>query len=164
MPRPVYGHGLIYFGTGFDTPQFWAIRPGGHGNLTATNVVWKHTTQAPLNPSAVLVGDAVYIVSDRGVASCLDAKTGEQRWRHRLGGDYWASPIAVEGRIYFFSETGAATVIKPGAEYKELAVNHLDDAIMSTPAIVGQSLFIRTTTHMYRIEDQSAGSGKTAGE
>lgn len=164
VPRPVYGHGLIYFGTGFDTPQFWAIRPGGRGNLTATNVVWKHKTQAPLNPSAVLVGDAVYIVSDRGVATCLDAVTGKERWRHRLGGDYWASPIAVEGRIYFFSETGATTVIKPADEYKELAVNRLDGAIMSTPAIVGRAFFLRTTTDLYRIEDRSVESSKTAGE
>jgi outer membrane protein assembly factor BamB len=162
VPRPVYGHGLIYFSTGFDTPKFLAVRPGDEGDLTATNIAWTHTSQAPLNPSAVLVDDAVYIVSDRGVASCLDAKTGDQRWRHRLGGDYWASPIVVEGRIYFFSENGSATVIQPGKEYKQLAVNHLDGTIMSTPAISGKAFFVRTTTDLYRIENQAKSGLKTA--
>ena len=162
VPRPVFGHGLIFFSTGFDVPQFWAIRPGDHGDLTSTNVAWKVTAQAPLNPSPVLVGDALYIVSDRGVATCLEAESGQQRWRHRLGGDYWASPIAADGRIYFFSESGASTVIEPGKEYKELAVNHLDDAIMSTPAIVGHALYIRTVTSLYRIENRSQGGLDTA--
>ncbi|HEX3997066.1 MAG TPA: PQQ-binding-like beta-propeller repeat protein [Pirellulales bacterium] len=162
VPRPVFGHGLIFFSTGFDVPQFWAIRPGDRGDLTSTNVVWKLTAQAPLNPSPVLVGDAVYIVSDRGVATCLDAESGHQRWRHRLGGDYWASPIVADGRIYFFSESGATTVIAPAKEYKELAVNHLDDAIMSTPAVAGRALFIRTTTSLYRIEKLPAAGLKTA--
>jgi outer membrane protein assembly factor BamB len=162
VPRPLFGHGLIFFSTGFDAPQYWAIRPGGRGDLTDSNVVWKLTAQAPLNPSPVLVGDALYIVSDRGVATCLDTESGHQRWRKRLGGDYWASPIAADGRIYFFSESGTTTVIEPGAEYKELGVNHLDDAIMSTPAVAGQALFIRTVSSLYRIEKLPRGDLKTA--
>jgi outer membrane protein assembly factor BamB len=93
----------------------------------------------------------------------LEAESGQQRWRHRLGGDYWASPIAAEGRIYFFSESGATTVIQPGSEYKELAVNHLDDPIMATPAVAGHAIFVRTTTALYRIEDRSEAGLKTAG-
>jgi outer membrane protein assembly factor BamB len=164
VPRPLYGHGLIFFSTGYDVPQYWAIRPGDHGDLTSSNVAWTLTAQAPLNPSPVLVGDALYIVSDRGVATCLEAESGRQRWRHRLGGDYWASPIAADGRIYFFSESGATTVIQPGSEYKELAVNHLDDAVMATPAVAGHALFIRTVTSLYRIEKLPRDELNTAGK
>ena len=164
VPRPLYGHGLIFFSTGYDVPQYWAIRPGDHGDLTATNVVWKlTTTQAPLNPSPVLVGDALYIVNDRGIVTCLDAESGEQRWHHRIGGEFWASPIVVDGRIYFFSESGATTVIEPGKEYKELAVNKLADGIISTPAIAGHAFIIRTTTSLYRIEKLPPGGLNTAG-
>ena len=93
----------------------------------------------------------------------LGRRDGPAAWRHRLGGDYWASPILVEGRIYFFSESGAATVVQPGKEFKELAVNHLDGTIMSTPAIAGHAFFVRTTTNMYRIESRSQTALKTAG-
>jgi len=152
VPRPVYGHSRLFIGTGYDKAQLWAIRPEGHGDMTASNVVWKMTSQAPLNPSPVLWGDELYVVSDNGVATCVNAATGEQFWRHRLGGDFSASPVWAEGRVYFPSESGATTVVQTGHEYKELAVNQLDGRIMASPAIVGRAIILRTDANLYRIE------------
>jgi outer membrane protein assembly factor BamB len=121
--------------------------------VTDSHVAWKVTKAAPANPSPLVIGDEVYIVSDQGIASCLDAKSGEQRWQQRIKGTYSASPLTADGKIYFFSEDGTITVIQPGKEFKELAANHLDGRCFATPAIVGHSLIIRTDTHLYRIED-----------
>jgi outer membrane protein assembly factor BamB len=152
VPRPVYGDGLLFIGTGFDKAQLWAIRPDGQGDVTGTHVAWKYTREAPLEPSPVFAGHELYVVSDSGIATCLDAKTGRERWRHRLGSSFVASPIVSDGRIYFFAESGDTTVIEPAAEYKELALNRLDGRIMASPAVAGQSIILRTDTHLYRIE------------
>lgn len=161
VPRPVFGHGLVYICTGYPKPQLWAIRPGGEGDVTKTNVVWKFTQQAPANPSPLLVGDELYLISDAGIATCLDAKTGEELWRQRFGGTYWASPLYADGKIFFCSEAGVVTVIKPGRTFERLAKNSLEGDIMATPALLQSSLLIRTRTHLYRIgETAAAGSGE----
>jgi outer membrane protein assembly factor BamB len=153
VPRPVFGNGLLYICTGYMKPQLWAIRPGGKGDVTKTNVVWKVTQHVPANPSPLLVGQELYLVSDAGIATCLDAQTGEELWRQRFGGTYWASPLYADGKIYFCSEEGDTTVIKPGREFKRLAKNRLDGGIMATPAILESSLLIRTRTHLYCVQD-----------
>lgn len=153
VPRPLFGHGLLYICTGYMKPQLWAIRPEGEGDVTKTNVVWKVTQHVPANPSPLLVGDELYLVSDAGIATCLDAKTGEELWRQRFGGTYWASPLYADGKIYFWNEEGATTVIKPGRTFELAAKNELDAGIMATPAVVDSSLLIRTRTHLYRIQD-----------
>jgi len=152
VPRPIFGHGMIYVCTGFARAELWAIKPGGSGDLSATNVVWKMKIQVPTQPSPLLVGDNVYMVSDSGMASCLDAKTGKEVWKQHLAGEFSASPIFAEGRIYFFDRKGLATVIEPGAAYKEVARNQLDDGFMASPAVSGKSLVLRTKTNLYRIE------------
>ena len=88
---------------------------------------------------------------DIGIASCLDAKTGETRWLQRLGGNYSASPIFADGRIYFLSEEGTSIVIAPGKEFRRLAMNVLDGATLASMAVSGGSIFIRTHSHLYRI-------------
>ncbi|MBX3414815.1 MAG: PQQ-like beta-propeller repeat protein [Pirellulales bacterium] len=153
VPRPIVGHGLVFFATGYNKPQLWAVRPEGTGNVTDTHVVWREERQVPANPSPILVGDAVYFVGDKGVASCLDALTGETRFRQRLGGNYSASPVLAAGRIYFFSEEGASTVIAASNELEVLAKNELDERIMATPAFVDGVIYLRTDAALYRIED-----------
>lgn len=152
VPRPVYGHGLVYVCTGFQTAHLLAIDPKGTGDLTATNIKWEWTRQAPLNPSPILVGDEIHFVSNRGIGTCLDARSGEERWSKRIGGDYSASPIHASGRIYFFSEQGKTTVVAASPEYKKLAENELDGVIMATPAVAGDALILRTEGNLYRIE------------
>lgn len=119
IPRPVYGHGLVFICTGYNTPHLYAIRPDGQGDVTETHVAWSiEGDGAPHSPSLVLVGEELYMVSDRGIGSCLDAKTGKRHWQQRLGGNYSASPLAADGRIYFLDEAGKTTVLKPAASSK----------------------------------------------
>ena len=151
VPRPVYGHGLVFIATGFQQPSLLAVRADGSGDVTKSHVAWKLGRGAPLTPSPLLVGDELYIVNDGGIASCLDARTGEPHWAQRLGGEYSASPVFADGRIYFLSEGGVATVIAPGKEFRRLATNSLDGATLASIGVSDGSLFIRSDTHLYRI-------------
>lgn len=151
VPRPVYGQGLVFIATGFQEPTMIAVRPDGAGDVTRTHVAWTLRRGAPLTPSPLLVGEELYLVSDVGIASCLDAKTGAVRWQQRLGGNYSASPVFADGRIYFLAEEGVATVIAPGKEFRKLASSTLDGGMLASMAVSGGSMFIRTDTHLYRI-------------
>ncbi|QDU97472.1 outer membrane protein assembly factor BamB family protein [Lignipirellula cremea] len=150
-PRPAYGSGLVFVSSGFNRPVLYAIRPTGRGNVSETHVAWTTDRGAPHSPSPLVVDDALYLVSDRGVAVCLDAKTGEQVWQERVGGNYSASPLLAAGRIYALSEEGVTTVFAAGKEYKELAVNTLPGRTLATPAPIEGALLLRTDTHLYRI-------------
>jgi outer membrane protein assembly factor BamB len=144
VPRPVAAHGLVFVCTGFNTPRLLAIRQGGEGRLAANAVAWEERSQIPANPSPLIVGDAIYVVSDRGVATCLDARTGKERWRHRVGGNYSASPLYADGKIFLASEEGVITVIEPAAAYREVAKSDLAARIMASPIAIGGELMIRT--------------------
>lgn len=152
VPRPVFGHGMIFMSTGYTRPEMWAIRVDGQGDVTKSHVVWKVPKQIPTMPSPVLVGNELFFVNDQGVASCLDALTGEQRWQKRVEGNYCASAWAADGKVYFANREGKTAVVRDGAEYERLADNQLDGQIFATPAILGDALLLRTDTHLYRIE------------
>ncbi|HEY7497272.1 MAG TPA: PQQ-binding-like beta-propeller repeat protein [Vicinamibacterales bacterium] len=153
VPRPVYGHGLVYIATGFQQPTLIAVRPGGSGDVTRTHVAWTLRRGAPLTPSPLLVGDELYLVSDAGIASCLNAKTGDILWQERLNGAFSASPVFAGGRIYFLSEDGVATVIAPGTTFRRLTMNGLDGATLASMAIADGSIFVRSNSHLYRIKN-----------
>ncbi len=153
--RPVFGHGMAYIGTGFIKAELWAIRPDGQGDVTKTHVAWKATRQIPKRSSPVLAGKEIYVVSDNGVATCFDAETGETRWTERMAGDYSVSPVYAGGRIYFFSQDARTTVLKPGKEYTKLAENQLEGRMLASPAFVDNAIFLRTNSHLYRIENRS---------
>lgn len=150
-PRPVVGHGLIFAPMGMGR-ELWAVRPDGHGVVTDSHVVWKYARAIPGRASLLLVGDLLFMIDDGGVAACVEAKTGTERWRQRVGGNYSASPIHANGKVYFFSEEGKTTVIDAAPEYREVAVNELDSGFMASPAVSGHALFVRGKTHLYRIE------------
>ena len=151
VPRPVYGHGLVYIATGFQVPSVLAVRADGSRDVTGTHIAWTLRRGAPLTPSPLLVGDELYLVSDLGVATCLEGKTGETHWRRRLGGNYSASPVFADGRIYFQSEDGKTTVLAPGKKFRTLATNRLDGATLASMAVSDGSLFFRSSSHLYRI-------------
>lgn len=155
VPRPIFGHGLVYITSGFFKPALYAVRPGGRGDVTKTHVAWKYSRGVPLTSSPLLVGDEMYFVSDNGIATCLDARGGEQIWRSRLKGEYSASPIFADGRIYFLNEDGDTTVIRPGRTFEKLAESHLDGRSLASIAVAGGALFLRTDSHLYRIEKAS---------
>ena len=150
--RPVPGHGLIFYPTGFPTGHLLAIRLGAEA-AAPPEVVWRVTRGVPNKPSVLLVGDLLFMVNDVGITSCLDAKTGTSMWTSRVTGTYSASPIAAGGRVYLFNEDGKTTVIEAGREFKLLAENLLEDGFMASPAVAGDSLVVRTRTHLYRIQE-----------
>jgi len=150
--RPVVGHGLIFYPTGFATGQLLAIRLNEKRNASP-EVVWKVTRGVPNKPSVLLVGDLIFMVNDTGIVSAVEAKTGTSVWTSRVAGTYSASPIAAAGRIYLFNEDGKATVIEAGREFKVLSESLLDEGFMASPAVVGDALILRTRTHLYRIEE-----------
>ena len=151
--RPVFGHGMVYICTGAMRSQLWAIRVDGRGDVTATHVAWKATDQPlPIMSSPVLAGKELYSVSDRGVALCFDALTGKEVWRCRLRGEHLASPTLAAGRLYFCARDGKTTVLKAGRQLETLAESKLDAVVTASPAIVGDAIFLRSDTHLYRIE------------
>lgn len=157
VPRPVYAQGLVFVCTGYNHPSLLAIDPTGRGDVTDSHVVWQTSSEVPHNPSPLVVGDNLYLVSDRGIASCLDARTGKQHWRERIESEYWASPVYADGKIYFQDKFGTGVVIAAGTEFHELGRNLLgnDDRSFASYAVSDGALFIRTETHLYRIADGS---------
>lgn len=151
VPRPVFGHGMVYLCTGFMQPSLLAVRVDGKGDVTKSHVAWTLKRGVSLTPSPLLVGEELYLVSDNGIATCVDAKTGATHWQVRLGGNHSASPLAADGRIYFLSEEGESVVIAPGKQFNVLARNQLDGATLASMAVANGSLFIRSQTHLYRL-------------
>ncbi len=151
--RPVFSHGLILTSTGSGA-ELWAIRPDGQGVVTDTHVAWKHPRVAvPRRSSLVVVEDSIFMVDDSGVGACLDAKSGKLFWKKRVGGKFSSSLIHANGRIYCFDQEGKTTVVQASRKYKVLAENQLDEGFMASPAVSGNALFVRTRTHLYRIEE-----------
>lgn len=155
VPRPVFAHGLVFVATGYGRADLLAIRvDGATGDLTDTHIAWRTTKGAPLTPSVVAVGDEIYAVNDMGIASCFDARTGKVHWQERIEGNYSASPLAAAGRIYFQNETGTGTVIAASHTFRKLATNVLKERTLASYGVAGDSLFIRTERHLYRIAEQ----------
>ncbi|MCA9080785.1 MAG: PQQ-binding-like beta-propeller repeat protein, partial [Planctomycetaceae bacterium] len=155
-PRPVYGSGLVYVCTGFNKPHLLAIDPTGQGDVTESHLKWDVDKAIPHSPSILHLDGYVYLVSDKGIASCLDAKTGEEQWQERLGGNFSASPLAAEGRIYFQDENGKTTVVAASPEYKMLGTSELnpDERTFASYAVAPGVLFLRSEGGLYRIEQK----------
>ena len=153
--RPLFAHGLVYVGSGRSPSELLALRPDGSGDVTGTHVAWKAVRGIGSSPSPLLVGDLIYTVSDKGgVVTCLDAKTGAEVWQQRTGAAaHTASPLFADAAVYFFAEDGSALAVEPGRVYRELGRAGLGEGgVMATPAIAGQAVFVRTESHLYRIE------------
>ncbi len=149
---PLLDRDRVYVVTDFSRPQLWAIRLGGHGNVTNSNVLWKLPRQVGASASPVLAQGRLYDVTDQGVLSCISTETGKPVWQHRIGGTFSASLLQLGQFVYCISEQGKTTVIRPGDKYQEVATNVLDGRILATPAVCGRALLLRTDSHLYRIE------------
>jgi outer membrane protein assembly factor BamB len=150
--RPVLGHGLVFVPTGWAQGQLLAIDPAGRGDTTKSHVRWKVTKSVAKKPSLLLIDDLVYMIHDGGVASALEAATGKEVWTERIGGNFSASPIVADGKIYFLNEEGKTTVVAAGRDFKKVSESKLDGGFMASPAVTGNALILRTKTHLYRIE------------
>jgi outer membrane protein assembly factor BamB len=150
---PVIDDGLIYYGTGHGSTDLVALQPGRSGLLDEKDIVWRTHKSVPTRSSILIVDGLLYMTTDAGIANCLDSHTGKVIWHDRIDGQYSASPIYADGKIYFFSEEGVATVLAAGKEFKVLARNKLPDGFMGTPAVAGNALFLRTRTTLYRVQN-----------
>ena len=153
--RPLFAHGLVYIDTGYGKASLLAIRPDGRGDVTDSHVAWSALKGIGAKPSPLLVDDLIYAVADTGgVVTCIDAKTGGEVWQQRIGGGgHSGSPLFGDRALYFFAEDGSAVALEPGRAYKELGRGRLDEGgVMATPAIAGRAIFVRTESHLYRLE------------
>lgn len=155
-PTPVAAHGLLFIASnGPGGNIIMAIKPGGRGNITGSHVAWRYERSAPYVPSPVVVGDYLFAVKNGGVMTCLDARTGAQIWQERLpaSGDYYASLVAADNKIYALSEDGKATVVAAKPAFELLSSNDLGERTMATPAISDGLIFIRSDSAVYAISE-----------
>ena len=151
--RAVFSGGTAYLSTGFMKPEIQAIQLDVKPQPVHR---WKYSKGAPTMPSPLLVGDELYFVADSGgFFTCLDARTGAEHFRERLGGNHNASPLYAGGRIYLPSREGFVMVLEPGTRFQPIATNRVAGKILATPAAVGRSLFLRTDQALYRIESST---------
>lgn len=153
VARPVAEGDLVFLDSGFNSPVLYAVRLDGSGDVTESGLAWSHERNVPNKPSPIIVDGLLYMISDDGIAKCLEAETGDVEWTKRVGGNFSASPLATGDRIYFCDQEGKTTVIAASGEYQVLAENTLDEGCMASPAVSGDALFLRTDTHLYRIEN-----------
>ncbi len=144
VPTPVHEDGILYLSRGYRSGPYMAIRLGGRGDVSASHVVWRVGSGAPYISSIVQYDGLIYMANDGGIATAVDAKTGERVWQQRLGGIFAASPVAGDGKVYLLSETGETVVIRAGREFALVSRNDLGRRIVASPAISGGRIFIRT--------------------
>ena len=160
IPTVVVGGGFLYSASGRNGPTM-AIRPGSTGDLSATNIVWRNLRGGPHVPSPLYHDGRLYIVNDTGIATCLNAVDGHTVWQHRLRGRFSMSPIGCRDRILVTNEDGQSTIFKAADRFEVLAENDLDEAVLATPALLGDRLYFRSAQHLWCVGG-TANSATTA--
>jgi outer membrane protein assembly factor BamB len=172
-PTPIFAHDLIYVTTGYRVIQpIYVIKPGAAGDISLKDgkdssdfIAWSKTRGGPYMPTPVIYGDLLYIVSNQGVLTTYQAKTGERVYQERLGGKggaFTASPVASDGKIYLSSEDGDIFVVKAGPKYELLATNPVGQVMMATPAISDGLVIVRGVTHLFAFAEPSDAKTKSA--
>ncbi len=153
VASPVYNGKLLFITAGFPEFHIVAIRPGGHGKLTPTDVAWHTTKGCAYVPSPIIAGGGKYflVVSDGGIASCFEAANGKRYWMERVGTHYSASAVEAGGLVYFLSDSGVTTVVRPGPKFDVVAVNRLGEDCRASPAVSHGCLFLRGERNLYCI-------------
>lgn len=162
--RPLFANGVLYLTAGFSKGALLAVRPGGSGDVTDSNILWVQERAMPNKPSPLMVNGLLFSVSDTGIVSCIDPVSGKFIWQERIGGNFSGSPITADGRIFLFDEEGTGTVIAADREFRRLGQNTLSDGCLASAAVVGRSLFVRTRTHLYCLEDEATSAVATPRE
>ncbi len=156
VPTPVFDgrNDRVFVCTGFPKAELVAVDTTGSGDVTDSAILWRYSRQVPEVSSPLLVGRELYLASTAGVASCLDAETGTLHWQERIGGNFTASPLFCDGRIYLTSNSGVTTVIQPGKTYVELATNEMFGETFSSLGIYRDRLLIRTNPFLFCIQNE----------
>ena len=156
VPRPVAADNLVFICAGVVKEVMLAVRlDQAKGDITGTDAVaWSTTNKKiiPDMPSPLLIGNRLYTMTPTTL-SCLEPATGNVIWSEKVSGQHLASPVSAEGRIYLFNTAGGASVVALGDTFNLLASNKLDTGCYASPAIIGKSIVIRTSSHLYRIEE-----------
>ena len=147
----VYDGKYVFATGGYPERHTLAIRPGGKGNVTDTHIAWRTTRGAAYVPSPIISGRYLLMVADSGIASCFEARTGKRHWMERLPGGHSPSPVSADGLVYFVSDRGVATVIRPSETFAVIAKNELGEPVSASPAISQGQIFLRTHQHLYCI-------------
>lgn len=153
VPSFVVGDGLTFTSSGFEAETIRAFRLDSdmHGDVTQSHLAWEQKKAVPIMPSFLFHDGLLFTIKESGIAQCLDAKTGEIIWHHRLEGTYSASPVFTGGHIYILSEQGETTVFEGGRDYKELARNPLEGPCQASPAISDGNIYIRSEHNLFCI-------------
>lgn len=151
VPKPVFADGLVFISTGFGPTKVLAIRPTGRGDVTDTHVAWSLDRGAPKTPSMLADRGLLYVLSDDGILTVLETRTGTEVYRERIGGAYSASPVISGDKIFLVSESGKTTVVRAGRRFEKLAENDLGERVLASPAVVGPTIYLRTDAALYRI-------------
>jgi outer membrane protein assembly factor BamB len=155
IPSPVANSEMVYFVAGYPAKVAMAIKLGGSGDLTKTpNMTWKYEKGTAYVPSPILYGDYLYLTTDRGILTCIDAKTGEVKYeggRIPIPATFTASPVAFEGKLLMTSEDGDTFIIKAGPKHEVIGTNSIGEAVYASPAVADGSIFIRGEKNLYRI-------------
>jgi outer membrane protein assembly factor BamB len=153
IPSPVFDKGVIYLSRGYRNSDFLALGPGGKGDVTKTNILWSASGGASYVPSILFYEGLIYVTNEVGIVTCADAGNGKTVWRQRLGGIFFASPVAGDGKIYMVSETGETFVLRAGRTAEILSKNELDERILASPAISNGHIFLRSDGTLFCIGD-----------
>ena len=153
--RPLVGNGLVYIVAGDGRDALVAVDPSSHGG--EERVRWRLGRSTPKRPSPLLVGPHFFMLEDKGVLSWIDGRNGEVITNDRVSGNYWASPLLANDRIYTFSQEGKITVLQADETLKVLAVNQLDEGMNASPAVWGNCLILRTFGHVYCVGESAEG-------
>jgi len=151
VPSIVSGGGLVFSASGFGAPAIRAVRPGGRGDVTATHIAWEDSSDVPMVPSMLCVWPHLLVLTDTGVLRCLEAASGKVVWRTRVRGEYYASPVWADGRIYVVNQKGETTVLDVGPTFKVIASNPLGEKCFASPAVAHGAIFLRTASHLFCI-------------
>lgn len=150
---PIYEYGLVFLNVGHGDTSLVALRPPAEAGKQP-KIVWSTGRSVPHKGSVIVSAGALYMFSDNGVATCLGARSGQKFWTERLGGEFWSSPVLAGKRIYCANKQGDVFVLQAGPELNVLAKNSFDDGFNATPAILEDSLLLRSFTHLYRIGEE----------
>lgn len=150
-PSPIVGEGLLFTASGFGATALRAVRLEGSPDQTTREVAWDTKKGVTTIPSPIYLKPYLYMVTEKGIAYCLDAATGKQVWQERLPGTYGASPVAADGKLYFLNEGGETTILEPGSTFRVLASNPLGEQCQASMAVANGRLFIRTKQNLYCI-------------
>lgn len=153
IPSAVFHDGVIYMSRGYRNSDIWALKPGGHGDVSSTHLKWRLGNSGSYVPSIVHYQGLLYMTNEVGVMTCAEIESGLPLWRHRLGGIFFASPVAADGKIYMLSETGETFVVRAGREAAVLAKNDLGERFLASPAISGGTIFLRSDAALFAVRE-----------